>query len=223
MEDLSKQINEEAQAHEELLDAIPVDEQKTEEYMEKVKKHIATAVENDEPRNEKRKSKKSKAKKKTMPELDYADGKARDEVDLIEEEEKIYGADKLSPFKTSNAQVFKRNLETMSRDNMTALAHRVAARVYSSEDEQKKELLKAFFSWASTSGFSQTSTSNQGERGALSVAFEGAETVHEFHELLKKKTLSDLQSTAAQLGFKPSFDKHRLCSVLLKEYHRQSS
>ena len=66
-------------------------------------------------------------------------------------------------------------------------------------------------------------TSNQEKKRALSEAFEGAETLKEFHKLLKRKTLSDLQSTAAQLGFEPSSDKNRLYSVLLKEYHKQSS
>jgi hypothetical protein len=168
-------------------------------------------------------SKKSSSKKIKLPKLQYADGKARDEIDTIEDMEKVHGADKLSPFKTSNVQVFKRNLENMSREKMTALAHRVAARVYSSEEDQRKELLKAFVSWSSTNGFSQTSSTNQKEKGALSAAFEGAENIDQFYKLIKKKSLSDLQSTASQLGFKPSFERSRLIDALLKEYHRQAS
>ena len=82
--------------------------------------HISTAIENDEVNNEEM----QKADK--LENLEYADGKERDEVDFAEEQEKIYGVDTVSPFKTADVRVFRRNLETMSRDKMTALAYHVA-------------------------------------------------------------------------------------------------
>ena len=154
--------------------------------------------------------------------LEYADGKERDLVDLAEEEEKIYGVDRVSPFKTADTRVFKRKLESMSRDQMTKLAERVAARTYSALEDQKSELLRAFYSWVSTNGFIQTNATKKAEKGALAEAFEGSESVNSLEVKLKSKTLSDLQSTAARLGFNPSFDRQRLIKVITQEYQRQS-
>ena len=178
--------------------------------------HIATAIENDEVNNE------EMQKADELENLEYADGKERDEVDFAEEQEKIYGVDTVSPFKTGDVRVFKRKLETMSRDTMTALAYKVAARTYSSEEDQKEELLKAFHSWKSTSGYVQTDSVKKLEKGALSQAFEGANSASVLRQKLKEKTLSDLQSTAARLGFNPSFDRDRIIEVIIHEYRRQS-
>ena len=60
------------------------------------------------------------------------------------------------------------------------------------------------------------------EKGALSAAFEDSESVNDLEEKLKTKTLSDLQSTAARLGFNPGFDRNRLIDLIIKEYQRQS-
>ncbi len=177
---------------------------------------LATAIENDEVNNE------ELQKGDVLADLEYADGKQRDAVDLAEEQEKIYGVDVVSPFKTGDIRVFKRKLKTMSRDQMTTLANRVAARVYSSERDQYEELLKAFYSWASTNSFIQTDATKKAEKGALAEAFEGSESVNSLEEKLKSKTLSDLQSTAARLGFNPSFDRERLIKVITQEYQRQS-
>jgi len=210
MEEISKEIKEE------LLDAIPVDEEKTKEYMEKVQEHIATAVENDEVNNE------EMAEGDALENLEYADGKQRDEVDLAEEQEKIFGTDKISPFKTADVRVFRRRLETMSRDQMNAMAQRVAARQYATEEDQKTELMKAFHSWVSTNGFIQTDSTKQSEKGALSKAFEESENQNDLKETLKSKTLSELQETASRLGFNPSFDRDRLINIIIQEYQRQS-
>ena len=203
MDELSKQINEEGQKF--------VEQPVVEEDLE-----IATAVEGDEINNE------EMQKGDALENLEYADGKERDEIDLIEEEEKIYGTDKISPFKTADVRVFRRRLETMSRDQMTTMAERVAARTYSSEGDQKAELLQAFHSWVSTNGFVQTTASKKAEKGALSDAFEGSKSVNDLNKTLKSKTLSELQETAARLGFNPSFDRERLIKVISQEYQRQS-
>jgi hypothetical protein len=157
-----------------------------------------------------------------ISELEYADGKERDDLDYIEESEKIFGTDKVSPFKTADVRLFRRNLSVMSREQLSAMAHRVAAREYSSREEQEEELLSAFRSWSSTNGFVQTSATKKAEKGALSAAFEGSTSVKELESKLKTKTLSDLQSTAARLGFNPGFDKDRLVDLIKKEYQRQS-
>ena len=185
-----------------------------EEFIEDL--HVATAIENDEVNNE------EMQKADALENLNYADGKQRDEVDLVEEQEKLYSVDVISPFKTADVRVFRRKLETMSRDQMSALAERVAARKYSVEADQKTELLKAFHSWTSTNSFVQTDATKKAEKGALSEAFEDSESVKTLEEKLKSKTLSELQETAARLGFNPSFDKQRIIKVITQEYQRQS-
>lgn len=180
------------------------------------KQHIATAIENDEPNNE------EMQKGDALENLQYADGKERDEIDLIEEEEKIFGTDTVSPYKTADIRVFRRKLDSMSRDKMTAMAERVAARIYSTEEDQKSELLQSFHSWVSQNGSFRTSASKKAEKGALSDAFESSQSVNDLEAKLKSKTLSELQETAARLGFNPSFDKERLITVIKQEYQRQS-
>jgi len=177
---------------------------------------IATAIENDEPNNE------ELEKADALEKLNYADGKQRDEIDLIEEKEKIYGTNVISPFKTADIRVFRRRLDTMSRDEMSRMAERVAARNYSSEQDQKQELLRAFHSWVSQNGFIQTDATKKAEKGALQDAFEGSESVNELEATLKNKTLSELQETAARLGFNPSFDRNRIIEAITQEYRRQS-
>ena len=180
------------------------------------KQHIATAIENDETNNE------EMQKGDALENLQYADGKERDEIDLIEEEEKIFGTDRVSPYKTADVRVFRRKLDSMSRHQMTAMAERVAARIYSTEEDQKSELLQSFHSWISQNGSFRTSASKKAEKGALSDAFESSKSVNDLEVKLKSKTLSELQETAARLGFNPSFDKERLIKVIKQEYQRQS-
>ena len=158
-------------------------------------KDLATAIENDEVSNE-----------EALEDLQYADGKERDEVDLAEEQEKIYGVDVVSPFKTADIRVFRRKLDTMSRDQMTTLANRVAARTYSSPEDQKTELLRAFHSWVSTNGFIQTDATKKAEKGALSEAFEGSESVNTLEEKLKSKTLDITTSKGFEIMLKKIHD-----------------
>lgn len=213
MDDLSKQINKEGQKY--TLAGITltgiINDEVGYEAKEEPKEVIEGALESED-----------QGQKPDLSELEYSDGKERDEVDLIEEQEKLYGTDTISPFKTADIRVFKRRLESMSREQMSALAERVAARTYSSEEDQRSELFNAFRSWVSTNGFIQTSATKKAEKGALSDAFEDSKSVNTLNEKLKSKTLSDLQATAARLGFNPSFDRERLIKVITQEYQRQS-
>ena len=197
---------------EEILNKIKEDAEKHTELPEE----LATAVENDEVNNE------EMQKGDILQNLEYADGKVRDEVDLIEEQERIYGTDVVSPYKTADVRVFKRRLESMSRDQMAVMAEKVAARQYSSEEDQKTELMQSFYSWLSRNGSFRTSASKQAEKGALSSAFENSKNIEELEKKLKSKTLSDLQSTAARLGFNPSFERERIIDIIKKEYQKQS-
>ena len=54
--------------------------------------YIATAIEHDAPNN------KEMQKGDALENLQYADGKERDNVDEIEAQEKLLGTDKVSPF-----------------------------------------------------------------------------------------------------------------------------
>jgi len=157
-----------------------------------------------------------------LDELEYADGKERDELDLVEEQEKIYGTNKLSPFKTADIRLFRRNLETMSNEKMIAIAERVAARIYSDPKSQKEELERAFVSWASRNTAFQTDMTKKAEKGARSEAFGNSASVNDLEEKLKTQSLSDLQATAARLGFNPGFDRNRLITLIKQEYQRQS-
>jgi hypothetical protein len=175
----------------------------------------------------KAKSSKKKAKKKTtkkkvdLSKMEYADGKQRDEIDIIEEQEKLYGTDVVSPYKTADKRVFKRRLETMSRPKMYQIAERVGARVYTGEQDMRDELMNSFNGWFQTQGGSfQVEASKKAEKGALHDAFEDSNSVKELEEKLKSKTLSDLQSTAARLGFNPSFDRERLVKVITQEFKK---
>ena len=102
------------------------------------------------------------------------------------------------------------------------MAERVAARIYSAPEDQKTELLRAFHAWVSTNGFIQTDATQKAEKGARAEAFENSKDITELEKMLKAKSLSDLQSTAARLGFNPSFDRERLIKVITQEYRRQS-
>lgn len=220
MEDLSKQINLEGSQYVELPKKTLV------ELKEEFVEDLATAVENDEVVNddplEDLEEANGQAEEPNLDELEYADGKERDEVELIEEQEKIFGTDKISPFKTADIRVFRKKLELMSRDQMTSLAERVAARIYSNTEDQKEELFVAFRNWSSRNGTFQTDATIKAEKGARTAAFEDSASVKDLEEKLKSKTLSDLQSTASRLGFNPGFDRERLITLIKQEYQRQS-
>ena len=195
------------------------------ELKEEMIEDMATAIENDEvaiPLEANGKEEEEEEKTPDLGDLEYADGKVRDELDLIEEEERIYGTDILSPFKTADIRVLKRRLETMSMEQMQNIADKVAARHYSTSEDQKQEIIDAFRNWSSTNGSFQTDATIKAEKGARSDAFEDAESVNKLEEKLKSKTLSDLQATAARLGFNPGFDREKLITVIKQEYRRQS-
>jgi hypothetical protein len=173
----------------------------------------------DEVQEEPEEVKKEETK---IEDLEYTDGKARDELDKVEEQEKIHGVDLISPFKTADIRIFKNRLETMDRDQMSTLAQRVAARVYSTEQEQKDELMKSFREWSSQNGFIQTDASKVIEKGVRADAFGDANSVNELEAKLNNQTMSDLQATAARLGFNPGFDRQKLIQVITKEFLSQS-
>ena len=206
MEDLSKQINEEGQKHTELLDAIPAPKEKVQEFMEKVKthledNHVATAIENDEINND-----------EALENLQYTDGKERDEIDEIEAQEKLRGADKISPFGTNDTRVFKRKLEKMTAVQKANMASRTATRVFADEEQQDQALVKAFHEWRATNW---GSTGGRTEEKSKVLA---SDSLQDFEKKLKSKTLSELQEMAMKLGFTPSFDRIRLISALRQEY-----
>jgi len=215
MDNLSEQINKEGQKYTETGEGEEPQDYRVGIY-DINEQDIATAIEADEVNNE------EMQKGDALAEMEYADAKERDEVDLAEEQEKIFGTDKVSPFKTADVRVFRRRLETMSRDQMTTIAERVAARIYSAPEDQKTELLRAFHAWVSTNGFIQTDATQKAEKGARAEAFENSKDINELEKILKTKSLSDLQSTAARLGFNPSFDRERLIKVITQEYRKQS-
>ena len=203
MDEISKKIQQEGSEYTELPEHIATAVEETEEVVANEEKVQAEIVD-------------------PLAELEYADGKARDEVDLIEEQEKIMGTNIISPFKTADVRVFRKKLEAMDHNQMAALAERVAARTYSVPADQKEELMRAFHAWASTNGFVQTDASKKAEKGARSEAFEGATSVNSLEATLKEKTLSDLQATAARLGFNPGYDRGRLITAIIQEYRRQA-
>ena len=194
---------------EELLDAIPEDKEKTRKYMKKVQEHLATAVENDEINNEEA-NKSNEAD--PMDKLSYADGKERDEIDKKEAEEKLMGADKISPFGTNDTRVFKRKLENMDPSQKAHLAYKVAARVFADQELQDKSLIKAFHEWRSSNWGST------GGRTAEKSEILASDSISDFEKTLNGKSLSELQEMAMKLGFTPSYDRIRLTSALKQEY-----
>lgn len=216
MEDMSKEINEEILASKGPPEAnIPPSPETIVSASEKIEKH--KKLEDLEESNGK-----DDSQEPNLDELEYADGKERDELDLVEEQEKIFGTDLLSPFKTADKRIFTRRLDSMSQEEMSRMAERNGARIFANPEEQKKELLKVFCSWASSNGYFQTEATKKQEKGARAEAFEQSDSVKELEDKLKSKTLSDLQSTAARLGFNPGFDRDRLIALIKQEYQRQS-
>ena len=194
---------------EELMDAIPEDKEKTRKYMKKVQEHLATAVENDEINNEE--ANKSN-ETDPMDKLSYADGKERDEIDKKEAEEKLMGADKISPFGTNDTRVFKRKLENLDPSQKPNLAHRVAARVFADQELQDESLVKAFHQWRSSNWGST------GGRTTEKAEVLASDSISDFEKKLNGKSLSELQEMAMKLGFTPSYDRIRLTSALKQEY-----
>ena len=82
--------------------------------------------------------------------LQYADGKERDDIDRIEGQEKLLGVDKISPFGTNNPKVFKRKLQSLSAVEKAKLAERTATRIFADTELQEQALVKAFHEWRSS-------------------------------------------------------------------------
>jgi hypothetical protein len=198
------------------------------ELKEEFVEDIVIAIENDEVANDpledleeangKVEEESEASEEPNLDELEYADGKERDELDLIEEKERIYGINRTSPYGTANYEIFTKKLETMSRGSKRQLC----AKVLSSTSQLNDELTKHFKLWQSQNGSVQLDSAIKAEKGALSDAFGSAESVNDLEEELKSQSLSDLQSTAARLGFNPGFDRDRLITLIKQEYQRQS-
>jgi hypothetical protein len=144
----------------------------------------------------------SEVKKPNISDLEYADGKERDDVDEIEAKEKLMG----------NPRVFKRKLESMGHVKKARLAERTGTRVFADAETQDKALITAFNQWR---GGNWNSIGSQTE---ARINVLTADSVKEFEGTLKRKTLSELQEMAMKLGFTPSFDRIRLISALRQEY-----
>lgn len=200
MDNLSEQINKEGQKYTETGEG-----EEPQDYRVGVC-DVATAVEADEVNNE------EMQKDDALKNLQYTDGKERDEIDEIEAQEKLRGADKISPFGTNDTRVFKRKLETMTNVQKTNMASKTATRVFADEEQQNQALIKAFHEWRSTNWGST------GGRTAEKSEVLASDSLQDFEAKLKRKTLSELQEMAMKLGFTPSFDRIRLISVLRQEY-----
>tara|TARA_S200002703_G_C3789598_1_gene243667 strand:- start:623 stop:1177 length:555 start_codon:yes stop_codon:yes gene_type:complete len=168
---------------------------------QKVQEHIEAAVEDEKV-----------DKDEALENLEYADGKERDEIDEIEAQEMLRGADKISPFGTNDTRVFKRKLEKMTAVQKANMASRTATRVFADEDQQNEALIKAFHEWRATNW---GSTGGRTEEKSKVLA---SDSLKDFEKKLKGKTLSELQEMAMKLGFTPSFDRIRLISALRQEY-----
>lgn len=206
------------------------------EMKEEVIEDLATAVENDEIKNpdpleeleeangkveETEPQEETEASEKPdLGDLEYTDGKVRDDLDLIEEEERIYGINKVSPFKTADKRLFQKRLEVMTRGEKRELCVRVGCRVFSDPSSLDKELTTAFLEWTRDNGTFQTKASLKKEKKEKSEVFAGMSGVKDLEDKLKSQTLSDLQATAARLGFNPSFDRERLIKAIKQEYYK---
>lgn len=200
MDNLSEQINEEGQKYTETGEGEEPQDYRVEIY------DITTAVEADEVNNE------EMQKDDALKNLQYTDGKERDEIDEIEAQEKLRGADKISPFGTNDTRVFKRKLENMTPVQKANMASKTATRVFADEEQQDQALIKAFHEWRSTNWGST------GGRTAEKSEVLASDSLEDFETKLKRKTLSELQEMAMKLGFTPSFDRIRLISALRQEY-----
>ena len=200
MDNLSEQINKEGQKYTETGEGEEPQDYRVGIY------DIEAAVEGDEVNNE------EMQKDDALKNLQYTDGKERDEIDEIEAQEKLRGADKISPFGTNDTRVFKRKLETMTTIQKTNMASKTATRVFADEEQQNQALIKAFHEWRSTNWGST------GGRTAEKSEILASDSLQDFETKLKRKTLSELQEMAMKLGFTPSFDRVRLISALRQEY-----
>lgn len=149
--------------------------------------------------------------------LQYTDGKERDEIDQIEAREKLMGVDKISPFGTNNKKVLKRKLENMSTAKIHRLAERTATRIYADKKEQDLAIIKSFDEWC------VSNWDNTGSKTQEVIEVLARDTLEEFEKKMRSKTLSELQEDAMKLGFTPSFDRTRLMAALKQEYLKRGA
>jgi hypothetical protein len=149
--------------------------------------------------------------------LQYTDGKERDEIDQIEAREKLMGVDKISPFGTNNKKVLKRKLKTMDMAKIHRLAERTATRIYADKEEQDLAIIKAFDEWR------VSNWDNTGSKTQEVIKVLAHDTLEEFEKKMRSKTLSELQEDAMKLGFTPSFDRTRLMAALKQEYLKRGA
>ena len=164
---------------------------------EEGQKYISTAIEEEEP---------------DISDLQYTDGKERDNVDAIEEKEKMLGINKISPFGAGNILVFKKKLARMKMPQKVSLAEKTSTRVFKDESLQDNALIRAFHEWKMTN-WDSGRTMIQAQVEELS-----SDSVEDFESKLRKKTLSELQETAMKLGLTPSFDRVRIIAALKQQF-----
>ena len=100
----------------------------------------------------------------------------------------------------------------MSHVKKATLAEKTATRVFADQQTQDEALIKAFNEWR---GGNWGSTGTHTDVKAKVLA---SDSIEDFEEKVKRKTLSELQEMAMKLGFTPSFDRTRLISALKQEY-----
>ena len=207
------------------------------ELKEELVEDLAIGVENDEIKNDDpledleeangQVEDDSQEEIQEIGDLEYTDGKERTKADLIAEQEKIFGTDILSPFGTASMDVFQEKIQWMDVTQLQSLAERNGLPQVASVVEQNEILINGFRDWVGKNGSISDIVpplqETVAEKGALSDAFEEADSVKDLEEKLKSKTLSDLQSSAARLGFNPGFDRDRLIELIKQEYRKQLS
>jgi len=169
----------------------------------------------------------------------YTDGKVRSDLDRIKELERVFGIAALSPFGTSNKEVFKEKLKDMDLKSMARLAEKLGVIRAADKKEQKKYLMESFDDWVRKNG-DPIGDKVKSNRPAASVLkghqniqklldrdrklttfeqiFPTTDSEEKFIEVVGNYTLTDLRNLAARLGFNPSFDRARLILLLKNEF-----
>jgi len=170
----------------------------------------------------------------------YADGKIHTKIEKIQEFEKIYGINRLSPFGTNSREVFLHILKGMELENMNRMASKVGAPMIADKREQTAYLLEAFNAYSKENPpvhnkmeptkikIDHRKRSSKEMLKDLDYArnksvFEKDFPEHspeEFRNILKSYTLADLQNLAAKVGFNPIFERVRIVDLLAKEFEK---
>ena len=168
----------------------------------------------------------------------YADGKERSRTDKIKEIERVFGISRISPFGTSNKDVFKEKLGKMTLKEKARLAEKLGVLKAANDVEQEKFLWEAFTDYSRRNGDpagervdnvstpKEVKLSEQARevlektrmKTRLEKEFPTIHSEEKFSEILSSFSLADLRNLAAKLGFNPSFDKNRLVKLLKNEF-----